>query len=311
MIAMIQHTAYQGQEDLVAMQTALAYWIQEVGDCAYGHVGDLPHRMYNGLRGRFRVEEMVRIWRDNTDIAAFALCYPNHEGYDAFVAPAYRDSDVERAALEWAYATTRLNMNQNGKQGENLLTDVAECDTARIRVLEKLGYLRDDASWLVLNEAHFHDQVETFKLPHGFSIRGATGPDDAEQLAAVHSGAFNSNWTADVYRDEVMLKPGYHPELERVVVAPDGRFAAFCVLWLDEINHVGLFEPVGTHSDFQRMGLGKALMADSLRMLWQLGFSRAQVASEVSNDAANALYRSVGFQPKHKFISYWRKPETR
>ena len=38
----------------------------------------------------------------------------------------------------------------------------------------------------------------------------------------------------------------YRPELDWVVEAPDGSFAASCLVWLDEENGVALLEPVGT-----------------------------------------------------------------
>ncbi|PDV97386.1 GNAT family N-acetyltransferase [Candidatus Chloroploca asiatica] len=42
-------------------------------------------------------------------------------------------------------------------------------------------------------------------------------------------------------------------------------FAAFCTLWYDEATRTVAFEPVGTHPEHQRTGLGKALMAEGLR----------------------------------------------
>lgn len=91
-------------------------------------------------------------------------------------------------------------------------------------------------------------------LPEGFTIRAAT-MDDAERLAAVRNSAFDAGRSAAAFREEVMRKPGYHPERELLVVAPGGQVAAFTVTWLDELNKVGHFEPVGTHRGFRRRGL--------------------------------------------------------
>ena len=88
-------------------------------------------------------------------------------------------------------------------------------------------------------------------------------------------------------------------EYEFVVVAPDGRFAAFTNVWVDDVNRSLLFEPVGTHSDFRRRGLGKALMAHVLqRMRAERGIECAYVchAPPSKNPAAAALYASVGFR---------------
>jgi ribosomal protein S18 acetylase RimI-like enzyme len=80
-----------------------------------------------------------------------------------------------------------------------------------------------------------------------------------------------------------------------VVRSPDGRGAAACVIWLDPINKVGMFEPVGTHPAFQKMGLGKAVMREGLRRMKAAGMTNASVGTGADNVAAIALYRSLGF----------------
>ena len=86
-------------------------------------------------------------------------------------------------------------------------------------------------------------------LPQGFTIRSVEGEHEARALGVVHSGAFGSTWTADAYR-AVMRTPGFHVDRELVVVAPDGRLAAFAVYWVDPVSGTGLFEPVGCHRIF-------------------------------------------------------------
>jgi ribosomal protein S18 acetylase RimI-like enzyme len=93
-----------------------------------------------------------------------------------------------------------------------------------------------------------------------------------------------------------MRSPVYTPEQDIVVVAPDGRFAAFCVIWLDPVNRVGLFEPVGVHPEFQRHGLGKALVQDGLRRMQEQCMNSAIVCAVCDNPAAHGLYQSAGFR---------------
>ena len=72
------------------------------------------------------------------------------------------------------------------------------------------------------------------------------------------------------------------------------------------MNRVGLFEPVGTHPDFQRKGLGKAVMLEALRRLQKQGMEQAIVCTAHDNAAALRLYTSIGFEPYNVFQFYAR-----
>jgi ribosomal protein S18 acetylase RimI-like enzyme len=206
--------------------------------------------------------------------------------------------------LQWAYETSRRVMNEIGREEKPVMTDVSAGEDKRIQLLHELGFEKDK-HWLNVTERSPADAIPEPTLAEGFTIRAAT-MDDYEQLAAVHSGSFNSNWSPELYRDEVMRKPGYRPEREIVVVASDGRFAAFTVTWLDEVNKVGYFEPVGVHSDFQRKGLGRAMMLHTLHEMKALGMTTAMVAHGIENPASTGLYNSLGFRTKYEITGYKR-----
>ncbi len=92
-----------------------------------------------------------------------------------------------------------------------------------------------------------------------------------------------------------MRTPGFDAGRELVVVAPEGRFAAFLVYWLDPVSKTGLFEPVGCHEDFRCLGLSKALMVEAMKRMMDAGMERAVVGYSSGNVAARKLYASVGF----------------
>lgn len=300
---MFESYPYSGAHDLAAMQSALARWIQAAGQCGYCHVGDVAHAIYNGLRGRVPPDQMVRLWRGGETLAVFVLVSRRGD-YDAFVSPEHRGGEVEREALIWGYETARAVIQaKNEETTAPVVTGLDDCDGVRLRLLLDLGYTPYDDPAMLLNVRSLDGDLPEVKLPEGFHIRSVS-VDDAEQLAAVHHGAFGSKWTAEEYREQVMVKPGYDPAREFVAVAPDGRFAAFCVLWRDDLNGIGLFEPVGTHQDFQRRGLGRALMARGLQAMRAWGLKTAHVINEADNEASGGLYRSAGFAPKHKIVWY-------
>jgi GNAT superfamily N-acetyltransferase len=142
-------------------------------------------------------------------------------------------------------------------------------------------------------------------LPNGFTIRNVAGEEEAESVQAVHAGSFGSLWQPGEYRN-VMRTPGFHIDRELVVVAPDGRFAAFLIYWIDPVSKSGLFEPVGCHQDFQRLGLASALMYEGMRRMLAQGMTIAIVLHEPAqkNPASAALYRSVGFNLLYTISDY-------
>lgn len=298
---------YTGADDLAVIQSAMARWIQEAGQCGYCHVGDLPHAIYNGLRGRVPPERMVSLWRDGETLVAFSLL-SRRGGFDAYVSPVHRGGEVERIVLDGSAQSAAAFIRENGLETP-VTTGVFDCDLVRQRLLGEKGFVRNDEPPMLVNVRTLDGDLPTVSLPEGFTIRAVQGDADAAQLAAVHSSAFGSNWTAELYRDQVMHQPGYSPEREWVVVAPDGRFAAFTVTWRDDRNRIGYFEPVGTHADFQRRGLGRALLAHGFQMMRSWGMHTAHVNSEVDNVASNALYRAVGFAPAHTIRWYQRVPD--
>src|SRR5258706_14539858 len=75
-----------------------------------------------------------------------------------------------------------------------------------------------------------------------------------------------------------MKMPQYDPQLDLMVMAPDGTPAAGCICWVDPVNRVGLFERVGTRPQFRRQGLATALMLGGLQRLGDRGMQAALVA---------------------------------
>jgi ribosomal protein S18 acetylase RimI-like enzyme len=147
-------------------------------------------------------------------------------------------------------------------------------------------------------------------VPAGFSVRPILGEQEAEPRARASHSAFKSRreWAPYLARYlRFVRSPVYDRERELVAAAPDGRIAAFAIWWPDTANRVGLFEPVGTHMEFQRLGLGRAVVREGLRRMRAHGLRQAIVCSEAENPGAVALYTGCGFQTINRLLSY-QKP---
>jgi ribosomal protein S18 acetylase RimI-like enzyme len=103
--------------------------------------------------------------------------------------------------------------------------------------------------------------------------------------------------TEDRYRRVTQAWP-YRTDLDCVVEAPDGSFAAYVLCWYDDVNGVGEFEPVGTHPDYRRRGLGAAVCRYALIRLREEGARQAIVyaGGRDEDERSRALYESVGFR---------------
>ena len=76
--------------------------------------------------------------------------------------------------------------------------------------------------------------------------------------------------------------------------------------WLDQMNGVGLFEPVRTEDAWQRRSLGRALLTEGIRRFMSNGTGLIKVSRMPNSDAARGLDTSVGFQDAFGKLRYVR-----
>lgn len=288
-------------EDMAGLMDALAGWVESAGMCGYGHIGTLPHRAYQVLRGR-PAGELAQVWADGAGLAGVSLCGLFGAAFDVLARPDLRGGPAELAMLEAAAATTRADMRARGEADVQVITDVYSCDEPRKALLGQMGFVQ----YRVWDDVRVRDlaaPIAEAAPPDGFLVRPATW-GDAAGLAAAHGSAFGDSLTADEYREQVMRKPGYAPEREIIALAPDGQVAAFCLIWLDARNRAGLFEPVGTAAGFRRLGLARAAMGYGLAELRRRGMRTAIVAHDATNAPAQALYVGLGFRKIYATLGF-------
>ncbi len=296
--------AYQIPEDLYRCQVALMQWTQQAGDCNYSHKGDIRHRLFNGGYQHYP-EDILHYWLDDKgDVIGFVLLYPFWDTFELILAPQLRYTDFHVEAFEWAEEHLIDYANRIEQSLDKIYVETFGCNPQHEEFMMARGYTYGKHA--ITYTEHDFRQIPDATLPEGFHFHDATG-DDLENLADVHNNSFTNKWTAKIY-GKVFNAP--YQEYEIVVVAPDGRFAAFTQVWVDDINHTILFEPVGTHQDFRRRGIGKALMVYVLkRMQAEHGTQYAIVCHEPpdKNVASGALYASVGFRPKYHIHDYVKR----
>ncbi|HVO43867.1 MAG TPA: GNAT family N-acetyltransferase, partial [Aggregatilineales bacterium] len=266
--------------------------------CSF-HPGDINHWMSNTFRGR---DLDRRFYVSGGNDSLFALAYlplgDDQPTFELMIDPDHRGGPFERDMLLDCESAFWRTLNQS-----HIVTNVFNTDSLRDHTLVGLGYFADAEPFQCLNTRPLAGPLPSASLPDGFAIRNVEGEHEADAVRTAHDHAFRPNWSADEYR-AVMRTPDFDPHRELVVVAPDGRAAAFLVYWLDPISKSGLFEPIGCHREFQRRGLTKALMVEGLRRMIDAGMETAIISHQVGNAASMALYASVGFKARCTVRSY-------
>lgn len=291
---------YEGLQDLQAMLELLSEGARAANGTYYVHRGDLQWWLFYNDAPPQAWQSNIRLWVEGGRLLGWALLSPEQNAFDVFTVPELCGDPRQHEMLAWAAG----HMPESGMV-ESMWN--AEGDAARIDWLEGNGFTLEEDHYLHFTRSLFAPPPEA-PLPAGFHIRASRGDEaDARLRSAVSHAAFGSRKPFEEYWPRTwrfMQSPVYVPGREFFVIAPDGRAAAFCIVWADELTGVGHFEPVGTHPDFQRRGLGKSLLFEAMRRLKSEGMTVADVCTNHDNAAAIRLYETAGFELSKKLLIY-------
>ncbi len=244
-----------------------------------------------------------QLWQ-RADGRLAGVAHPDSPGYPAlYVHPDYRHLEPE--IIAWAEENLSQRLESGKRQVQFYVYDY---DALRQRLLADRGYDKQGSGGAVRRLRFGQQPLVGPTLAEGYRLR-TTDPEDeadAQQIADLLNAAFERDFhNAAEYQSFARLAPSFHPDLDLVVVAPDGAFAAYAGIPYDRANRLGIFEPVCTHPDHQRKGLARALMQEGLLRLRALG---AQYAMVDTGDMvpANQLYEAMGFSEIHRG-AYWKK----
>lgn len=283
----ISSRPYASEDDYTRMRELLIDIYAASGPPVYCTIGDLD--WWRASEDDPGAIAKVQLWFGGDD-QLIGFAWPGGTQVDLMVHP--RHQAIEDEMLAWA---EQQIPPAGAGEAASLRAWADESDGTRIATFQRRGYSRADTH-LCYRSRELGAPLPELALPPGYLLRHVEGEADLEQRVAVHRDAFApSRMTVDKHR-RAMRSPTYRPELDLVVVAPDGTFAAFCIVWFDARNRLGVFEPVGCHSAHRRRGLTRAMMYEGMRRLVALGARTASVMSLGGAEPANGLYESVGAQ---------------
>lgn len=253
----------------------------------------------DSVRGR------TRLWTDNDALAAFAYV-DDYSNLQFEIAPEQRTPQLMQQIVDWGINCIK---KQNESSGEISTLDAAFKPENRwqIEMQKQHGFQEDQIRSLHYARGLSVPIIER-PLPHGFQLRCVHGEAEVPALVALHRAAFGTeNMTVD-YRLSIMRAPGYEPDLDFVLIAPDGQLAAFCICGFeDEEKNIGCTDPIGTHPRYQRQGLGKAIVTSGLLALQARGAKQVKLGTSSENIAMRRLAESLGFRVVSESIWFSRQ----
>ena len=244
--------------------------------------------------GHGNLERDVFIWEDaQWQIAA--VLNPEGPGYVYLqIDPRFKSPELEIEML--ILAEEKLAVSKEG-QRPGLNVFAGKIDELRQDILMRRGY-KLSSTWERHHSRTLSHPAPDVVLPEGFKVRALGDVDELPARSFLSWKAFHPNEPVEDYDGwewylNVQRAPLYRRDLDLVVTSPDGEMCSFCTIWFDDVTRVGAFEPVGTAPEYQRLGLGKAVINEGLRRLGQLGADMAFVGS--GSEGASAFYTSIGF----------------
>ena len=240
--------------------------------------------------------ENILIWEKDGRIAAFL----NPEGPgDAHIQmhPDFCCSELYGEML----AVAEMELGAPNREGRKRVVAWADSkDEMAHEILVQRGFQKVDAPESSCRQGR-QDLDRVFsepKNPDGYIIRELAGVEELPSRSWCSWKAFHPDEPDDKYGGwlwyrNIQAAPLYKRDLDIVAVAADGEIVSFTTVWYDEVTSTAYFEPVGTHPDHQRRGLGLACITEGLHRLKVLGCRCAFLGGH--SEAAKALYTKAGF----------------
>jgi GNAT superfamily N-acetyltransferase len=244
----------------------------------------------------------AEIW-ETADGTIVGAAVPDGPGDLALqIHPHYRA--LEDEILAWA----EENIARTNDAGQRQLTTwVFNWDTERQARLTRHGYTPNSALFWHNRRRPVSDPIPDLPVASGYFIRSVRDNDeDVVRWVTCSNITFGQSYAPEFHRNFQHHAPSHDYDLHLIAEAPDGSFAAFAGLTVDETNREAVFEPVGTHPQHRRKGLARALMFEGIRRLQKLGsVDVVYVANWGTADAA-MLYASVGLE-HYATTTGWQK----
>ena len=276
------------------------------------HIADLPYRLSSWSHDN---PENVGIWvNDKDEILAWTVIQIPFWSVDIVISPRVETSEIAPLALDWADERA-LRLNASNQGHAMWFVNVREHCSEMKAALANAGYANQAKAepnpWskTVLKRSKLLS-IPDFPLLKGVVILPTRGQDEVDAYVNLHQGAFGSNNMSREWRLRTIRHSDYLPELDLAAFDGKGEIVAFCIGWLSNPGMngecSGQIEPMGVRKDFQRRGLGRAILSETMRRIYSHSVENVYVETDSIRDKTFEFYQSCGFEPCFD-VEVWRK----
>jgi ribosomal-protein-alanine N-acetyltransferase len=165
----------------------------------------------------------------------------------------------------------------------------------------------DEINRVIMMTWHHHDDLSDDKLD-SFNIR-PMNLDDLAEVQAIDAEAFGSVWQ----NSQDSLEIAFRQAAVATVVEEEGVLIAYQISTATPIG--GHLARLAVRPDYQRNGIGKALVRDMLSQFYRRGAQTVTVNTQRDNHASISLYQKAGFRlsgeeyPLYQFSLFAQTPE--
>ncbi len=240
------------------------------------------------------LERDVYLWETEKGQIA-AVLNPEEPGQVYLqIHPSYKSSDLEEQMIDYA----EEHLRAPSRRGDHAVwLWCAAGDNQVQAILAKRGFTP-------IHNATEHAWRRSLEMPipqksirQGYKIRPLGDVTELPSRCWASWKAFHPKEPDEKYNQDcswyqnIQAAPLYRHDLDLVAITSSGEVAAFATIWYEDSTQTGYFEPVGTVPEYQRQGLGSALLCEGMRRLKGIGATLVLVVGGTIH--ANALYQSV------------------